>query len=57
MCDAEKAESLTVEQASEIVGDDIAFWLSNPFMTPEMQIEKVCWWISRALVSLPGGAA
>lgn len=46
---AEKDQSLTVDQASELVGDDIAFWLSNRFMTPDMLAEKVAWWISRAL--------
>lgn len=47
--------SLTVKQASELVGDDIAFWLGNPFMTPDMLAEKVAWWVSRARSLPPEG--
>lgn len=50
----EKDASLTVEQASELVGDDIAYWLSNPFMTPDMLAEKVAWWVTRARANSPG---
>ena len=52
----EKEPSLTVEEASELVGDDIAYWLANPFMTPDMLAEKAAWWISRARVLLPGSS-
>lgn len=51
----EKDASLTVEQASELVCDDIAYWLSNPFMTPDMLAEKVAWWITRARTLSPEG--
>lgn len=40
--------SLTIDQASDLVGDDIAYWLNNPFMDRESIAAKVCWWISRA---------
>lgn len=45
-------QDLTIEQASELVGDDIAYWLSSQFMTPEMLAQKAAWWIGRAR-SLP----
>lgn len=44
---------LTVDQANALVGDDITYWLANPFTTPDMLAEKVCWWIGRALVARP----
>lgn len=50
---ASSAPPLAVEQASELVGDDITYWLSNQFMTPDMLGEKVAWWISRALTTPP----
>lgn len=40
---------LTIEEASDLVQDDIMFWLNNPFMTPELLAEKVCWWMKKAL--------
>ena len=46
--DAGVGEGLTVEQASALVGDDIAYWLGNKFMSPEMLAEKVAWWMSAA---------
>lgn len=50
-------QPLTVEQANEIVGDDILYWLTNRFMTPEMLAEKVCWWIGAALSTPPGSSS
>lgn len=47
------SEPLTTEQASALVGDDIAYHLHNPFMTPELIEQKVCWWITRALDTTP----
>jgi hypothetical protein len=47
-------EPLTLDQASEIVGDDIAYWLNNPFMDREAIAQKVCYWISQACVIPPG---
>ena len=40
--------ALTIAEANELVGDDIAYWLGNPFMTPELLAEKVCWWLATA---------
>jgi hypothetical protein len=51
---AENDAALTLDQASEIVGDDIAYWLNNPFMDREAIAQKVCWWIARARVIPPG---
>lgn len=42
------APLLTLEEASDLVGDDIAYWLRNPFMDPASIEAKVCWWIARA---------
>jgi hypothetical protein len=35
-------------KASALVDDDIAYWLSNPFMSPDLLADKVCWWVERA---------
>lgn len=43
------AEWLTVAQVNALTGDDIEAWLANPFMSPEMLAEKVCWWVTVAL--------
>lgn len=43
------SEPMTVEKVNELVGDDIAYWLGNPFMTSEMLAYKVCWWVSTAM--------
>jgi hypothetical protein len=39
---------LTTEEASDLVKDDIAFWMNNPFMDREALTQKVCWWITAA---------
>lgn len=44
---------LSPAEVSALVGDDIEFWLANPFMDPEMLVGKVCFWVSRALTSPP----
>ena len=41
-------ETLTLAEASALVGDDIGYWLSNPFMDADAIAQKVCWWITRA---------
>ncbi len=51
-CGAEQSKSaqvdLTLDQASDLVGDDIGYWLNNPFMDREAIAQKICWWITRA---------
>ena len=39
---------LTQAEVDALTGDDVAYWLSNPFMTPDLLVEKVRWWVSRA---------
>ncbi len=45
------AAELTLAEASDLVGDDIAYWLNNPFVDREAIAQKVCWWIARAAQS------
>jgi hypothetical protein len=40
--------AMTLDEASDLVGDDIAYWLNNPFMDRAAIAAKVCWWIERA---------
>lgn len=44
---AEAGGNAKVDKASALVEDDIAYWLGNPFMTPDLLADKVCWWIER----------
>jgi hypothetical protein len=39
---------MTLDEASALVGDDIGYWLSNPFLDRAAVEAKVCWWIERA---------
>jgi hypothetical protein len=39
--------AMTIEDAGRLLGDDIEYWMSNPFMSPEMRTEKVLWWLTR----------
>jgi hypothetical protein len=39
---------LTLAEASDLVGDDIAYWLNNPFVASDFIAGKVCWWITKA---------
>jgi hypothetical protein len=39
---------LSLDAANDLVGDDIDYWMRNPFLTPEMRVEKVLWWLSSA---------
>ena len=43
--------TLTLDEANALTGDDIESWLANPFMTPDMLAEKVCWWLTAALAA------
>jgi len=54
---AAKDAPLTVEQASKLVGDDIAYWLGNPFMDRDAITAKVCWWITQARILTAGELA
>jgi hypothetical protein len=54
---AENEASLTIEQASDLVGDDIAYWLNNPFMDRDAIASKVCWWITKARAIPAEGSA
>jgi len=47
--DKHEPEALTLAEANSVVGDDIAYWVDNPFMPPELVVEKVCWWVTRAM--------
>lgn len=42
---------MTPAEVSVLVGDDIDYWLGNPFMAPELLAEKVAWWVTRALAA------
>lgn len=39
---------LTIDEASDLVKDDIAYWMNNPFVDREALTQKVCWWITTA---------
>jgi hypothetical protein len=41
-------EILTPAEVSELVGDDVAYWMQNPFMDRDALTAKVCWWITLA---------
>jgi hypothetical protein len=36
-------------EVNALTGDDIGYWIRNPFMTPDLLVEKVCFWVSAAL--------
>lgn len=42
----ERDQGLSAEQIDAITGDDIAYWLGNAFMTPELLADKVRYWIN-----------
>lgn len=44
--------ALTIDQVDAITDDDMTYWLGNPFMTPEMLAEKVCYWVTKAVDSV-----
>jgi hypothetical protein len=46
--EAAGGEVEALAKAGDLVGDDIAYWLGNPFVTPDLLGDKVCWWIERA---------
>lgn len=50
------SEIFSIEQASELVGDDITYWLENPFMSPDLIAEKVRWWITKAVAAVSARA-
>lgn len=43
---AGERELLTVEQANELVGEDIMYHLENPFIPPDLIAQKVCFWLA-----------
>ncbi len=53
---AEADPTLTLDEVSALVGDDVAYWLSNPFLPPDAVAKKVCWWITRAVSASKGDA-
>lgn len=54
--DQQSVRLLTNAELNEITGDDVAYWLSNPFMDRERLGEKVRWWITVAAQADGGGA-
>lgn len=41
------SEALTLAQATELLHDDIAYWMANPFFGPKQRVEKVLWWMGQ----------
>lgn len=42
-------KDLTPEEITDLIGDDIAYWMNNAFMDRAMLTEKVYWWINQAV--------
>lgn len=40
--------TMTRDEIEALVGDDLAYWLTNPFVDIESIEVKVRWWVSRA---------
>lgn len=40
-------DELRLEEADALVGDDIAYWMSNPFLDGEMRTAKVLFWLNQ----------
>lgn len=38
---------LTTEQIDAVTGDDLAYWLRNPFMSPDLLEAKVRYWVTK----------
>lgn len=38
----------TADEWNALLGDDIAYWMGNPFLSPEMRTDKVVWWLNKA---------
>lgn len=47
LTDADR-DVLTPQKVSALVGDDIEYWLGNPFMDSGLLVRKVCSWVVRA---------
>jgi hypothetical protein len=43
------SDDLTAAEVNALTGDDIAYWINNPFVTNDMLVEKVRYWITTAL--------
>lgn len=43
----------TVDEWTEALGDDIAYWMGNPFLDADLRASKVAYWLNKA-ASLPG---
>lgn len=54
---AVEAGGLTEDEANALVGDEIAYWLGNPFMDRELLAAKVRWWLSIAARRAPAPVA
>lgn len=50
-------QMLSTEEVNTLTGDDITYWLSNPFMTPDLLAEKVRWWVTTATQAVLAGVA
>lgn len=50
-------DMLSLDEVNEVVGDDVTYWINNPFMDREALTEKVRWWITQAArnQSIPPG--
>lgn len=41
------ADDLTTTQIDAVTGDDIAYWLNNAFMPPDLIEAKVRYWVTK----------
>lgn len=41
-------QEVTEAEVNALTGDDIRYWLENPFMTPDLLVDKVCFWVGTA---------
>lgn len=40
---------LTIEEIEALTGDDVTYWITNPFVDRESLVEKVRWWVTVAV--------
>lgn len=45
---ADDDRTLDEDQVRDLLGDDVRYWIENPFMPPDLIVEKVCWWVTVA---------
>jgi hypothetical protein len=42
-------DMLTLDEIEALIGDDVGYWMHNPFVDRDMLTEKVRWWVTRAV--------